>query len=46
MRKKILTVIIDIIGILITIVCGLLLIQMIFMQRDLVSSSEKAGELI
>lgn len=46
MRKKILTVIIDIIGILITIVCGLLLIQMILMQRDLVSSSEKAGELI
>lgn len=46
MRKKILTVIIDIIGILITIVCGLLLIQMILMQRDLVSSSEQAGELI
>ncbi len=46
MRKKILTVIIDIIGILITIVCGLLLIQMIFMQRDLVSSSQQAGELI
>ena len=46
MKKKIITVIVDSVGIVLAILCALLFLQMFFMNREIVNGSTQAGKII
>ncbi len=46
LKKKIITVIIDSVGIVMVILCALLFLQMFLMNREIIRSSQEAGEVI